>query len=92
MVKKEIIVFGTGKYFENYMACYGLEREKHPLFAVDNNPSAVGRRKLGVEIKSPGALSEMEPNSFYVVPGMKRLAGSWTLWELWIIIITSLFP
>lgn len=67
MVKKEIIVFGTGKYFENYMACYGLEREKHPLFAVDNNPSAVGGRKLGVEIKSPDALSEMEPNSFYVV-------------------------
>lgn len=67
MVKKQIIVFGTGKYFENYMACYGLEQEKRPLFAVDNNPAAVGGRKLGVEVKSPESLAGMERNSFYVV-------------------------
>ncbi len=66
-MKKEIIVFGTGNYFENYMACYGLEEGKRPLFAVDNNLSAVGGHKLGVEIKAPKVLADMNREQFYVV-------------------------
>ena len=66
-MRKESIIFGTGKYFENYMACYGLEAGKRPLFAVDNDPSAVGSCKLGVEIKSPEVLRGMAQEEFYVV-------------------------
>ena len=66
-MKKDIILFGTGKYFENYMACYGLETGKRPLFAVDNDLSMVGSCKLGVEIKSPEVLRGMAREQFYVV-------------------------
>ena len=37
MVTKEIVLFGTGKYFENYMLCYGSQADKRPVFAVDND-------------------------------------------------------
>lgn len=67
MVKKTIVLFGTGNYFENYMLCHGLEERKHPLFAVDNRREAVGTQKWGVEIHAPEKLRELAPNSFYVV-------------------------
>ena len=67
MVKKAIVLFGTGNYFENYMLCHGLEERKRPLFAVDNRKEVVGTEKWGVEIHAPEKLRELVPNSFYVV-------------------------
>lgn len=67
MVKKDIVLFGTGNYFENYMMCHSLEERKRPLFAVDNRREAVGTEKWGVTIKSPEQLRELPPDSFYVV-------------------------
>lgn len=67
MLKKAIILFGTGNYFENYMLCHGLEERKRPLFAVDNRKEVVGTQKWGVEIQAPEKLRELPPNSFYVV-------------------------
>jgi len=67
MRKKDIIVFGTGEYFENYMVCNGPETGRMPAFAVDNDPARIGSRRLGVEVKSPEVLRELNRDSFYVV-------------------------
>ena len=67
MFKKNIILFGTGKYFENYMLCEGGELGRTPLFAVDNDSSRVGSIRCGIEVKSPEVLRTMDRDSFYVV-------------------------
>lgn len=67
MVKKDIVLFGTGKYFENYMLCEGGELGRAPLFAVDNNPSKAGGIRCGVEVKSPEVLRRMDRDRFYVI-------------------------
>ncbi len=67
MSKKHIILFGTGKYFENYMLCEGGELGRTPLFAVDNDSSRVGSIRCGIEVKSPEALRTMDRDTFYVV-------------------------
>lgn len=67
MVKKDIVLFGTGRYFENYMMCYGQEEGRKPVFAVDNDASKVGSVKCGVLIQAPEALLDMEKNEFYVL-------------------------
>lgn len=67
MVKKDIVLFGTGKYFENYMLCEGGELGRLPLFAVDNDLSRVGCFRCGVEVKSPEVLRSMDRDRFYVV-------------------------
>lgn len=67
MVKKDIVLFGTGKYFENYMICEGWGLERQPLFAVDNNLSVAGSVRCGVVVKSPEVLRTMDRDQFYVV-------------------------
>ena len=67
MAKKDIILFGTGKYFENYMLCEGGELGRTPLFAVDNDPARAGGVRRGVEVKSPEVLRVMDKDTFYVV-------------------------
>ena len=67
MVQKNIVLFGTGKYFENYMLCEGGELGRIPLFAVDNDSSRVGSIRCGIEVKSPEFLRTMDKDSFYVV-------------------------
>ena len=62
---KDVILFGTGNYFDNYMLCH---KDKNvPIFAVDNNKEKWGTTKAGIEIKSPEELTKREPDSFYVV-------------------------
>ena len=56
MVKKEIVLFGTGKYFENYMMCFGEDEKKRPVFAVDNDVTKAGSMKCGVPVFSTLAL------------------------------------
>lgn len=65
MIKKDVVLFGTGKYFENYMMCKGFFEK--PLFAVDNDLSKIGSAKLGVEIKGVDSLKNLTGDSFYVV-------------------------
>lgn len=67
MVKKEIVLFGTGKYFENYMMCFGQDESKRPVFAVDNDIAKAGSVKCGVRIQEPSALLTMNREEFYVV-------------------------
>ena len=65
MVQRDIILFGTGKYFENYMMSYGLD--KPPLFAVDNDAEKAGTEKMGVPIWEPSHLLSLDKDSFYVI-------------------------
>ncbi len=65
MIKKDVVVFGTGKYFENYMMCKGFFEK--PLFAVDNDASKVGSVKLGVMINDIASLNNLVLGTFYVV-------------------------
>ena len=67
MAKKDIILFGTGRYFENYMLCESGELGRTPLFAVDNDPARAGGVRCGVEVKSPEVLRGMDKDTFYVV-------------------------
>ena len=69
MIKKDVVLFGTGKYFENYMMCKGFFDK--PLFAVDNDSSKAGSIKLGVTIKSVSSLNELVPGTYYVVVCVK---------------------
>lgn len=61
----DIILYGTGKYFENYMACYGVDRK--PLFAIDSDESKWGTEKLGVAIKTPQEVLKLVPYTYYVI-------------------------
>lgn len=67
MLKKDIVLFGTGKYFENYMICFGQQDGGRPLLAVDNDPAKAGSTKCGVPIRTPDALRDMKREEFYVV-------------------------
>ncbi len=56
---KEIILFGAGAMFENYMKLWG---EKYPpSFLVDNNPATWGTERHGIKIKSPEEIRNVEP-------------------------------
>ena len=50
-MKKDIVIFGTGRFFQNYMDCYGNDKDKCPVFAVDNANDKVGQVIRGIEIK-----------------------------------------
>lgn len=54
---KEIIVFGAGMMFEDYMKKYG--GKYRPSFLVDNDESKWGRRRMGIEIRKPEAIKEV---------------------------------
>lgn len=54
------VLFGAGNMCRNYMKCYG---EKYPpLFTCDNNQALWGTDFCGLEVKSPEALKEIEPD------------------------------
>lgn len=74
MIKKEIVLFGTGNYFENYMSVYGQEEGKCPVFAVDNDPAKAGVIKCGVAVYGPEILKDRNRESFYVVICAARYA------------------
>ncbi len=59
---KQIILFGSGMMFEDYMKKYG-DRYR-PSFLVDNDGNKWGRSRMGILIKEPKAVCE--------VPAQKR--------------------
>lgn len=54
---KEIILFGAGMMFEDYMKKYG--GKYCPSFLVDNDENKWGRQRMGIEIKKPEAILEI---------------------------------
>jgi len=76
VIKKNVVIFGAGKYFENYIKT--RESEEKPVFIVDNDEKKVGKYIYGIEIKSPSCLLEMPKETFYVVvcsAYYKQIAG-----------------
>lgn len=62
---RQIILFGTGRYFDVYMDRYG---EKYvPEYAVDNSKDKWGTRKRGVEIKDPAVLRKADLRKKFIV-------------------------
>jgi lipopolysaccharide cholinephosphotransferase len=59
---KQIIVFGSGMMFEDYMKKFG--NKYRPTFLVDNDKSKWGKMKMGIEIRDPKAI--------FMVPESKR--------------------
>lgn len=55
-----LVLFGAGNMCRNYMKCYGAEFL--PLFTCDNDKSRWGEHFEGLEIKSPEALKELDPD------------------------------
>jgi hypothetical protein len=45
-LRGQIVLFGAGRMFENYMSCYG--KKYPPAFAVDNNAALWGNTVMGV--------------------------------------------
>lgn len=66
-MKKDVILFGTGSYFNNYMDCYENDSDKRPLFAVDNSPEKVGKVIRQITVKKPEELLNLPKGSYYVV-------------------------
>lgn len=62
---KKIVLFGTGKYFENYMKNYADEYP--PAYAVDNSPKQWNTKKMGIAIKHPEILRQEDPNNIIIV-------------------------
>lgn len=54
---KQIIVFGTGKMFEDYMQKFG--RKYCPSFLVDNDETKWGRQRMGIDVKKPEAIFDV---------------------------------
>lgn len=54
------VLFGAGNMCRNFIKCYG--EEFPPFFTCDNNSARWGERFEGLEIKSPEALRELEPD------------------------------
>lgn len=54
---RELVLFGTGKVFEEYCKNYG--GSDVPAFAVDNDSSKWGQTSNGVEIRPPQAILEI---------------------------------
>lgn len=68
-MKKKIVLFGTGRYFQNYMDWN--DDKANVLFAVDNDPEKEGSELRGIKVELPEKLSELKTDSFYVVVCMK---------------------
>ncbi len=63
--RKEIVLFGSGRFAKRYLASYG---KNFPVcFIVDNNNDKWGQAIDGVPIKSPDALSDGERRQYKVM-------------------------
>ena len=62
---QKIILFGTGRYFDYYMGCYG--KRFRPAYAVDNSVERQGTKKANIEIFSPGKIKEENQDNILVI-------------------------
>lgn len=54
---KNLILFGSGMMFEDYMTKYG--DKYRPTFLVDNDQNKWGRQRMGISIKQPEAILDI---------------------------------
>ncbi len=69
---QKVILFGTGKYFDEYMNRYGSQ--KKPAYAVDNDSAKWGTVKQGIRILSPDEIVKENPDDILVVLCAKNYA------------------
>lgn len=64
-LRKKLILFGTGNYFDFFLRIYG-EKYK-PEYAIDNNESKWGTVKNGVLVQNPAILQGEDPQKVLVI-------------------------
>ena len=69
---QKVILFGTGRYFDEYMKRYGSQ--KKPAYAVDNDSAKWGTVKQGIRILSPDEIVKENPDDVLVVMCAKNYA------------------
>lgn len=62
---KEIILFGSGMMFEDYMQKYGGKYK--PKFIVDNDKNKWGRKRMGIEIEAPEKLLSIPTEKRHII-------------------------
>ena len=62
---KQVILFGAGMMFEDYMKNWG--NKCRPAFLVDNDENKWGRRRMGIEIKAPDAIKEVPEGKRHLI-------------------------
>lgn len=68
--QKKIVLFGSGKFAEKYMAIYAKD---YPAYAViDNNESRWGKEISGVKIQSPAILQEFDSSEYKILICIKN--------------------
>lgn len=72
-LRKKLILFGTGNYFNFFLRTYG-EKYK-PEYAIDSDESKCGTIKNGILIQSPDVLQKEEPKEVIVVVCGKDYQG-----------------
>lgn len=64
-LRKKLILFGTGNYFDFFLRTYG-EKYK-PEYAIDNDESKWGTAKNGVLVQDPSILEKEDPQKVLVI-------------------------
>lgn len=62
---RQIILFGAGNMFCNYMKCWG--KKYPPAFVVDNNSAIWGQERQGIEVCSPRKIMEIPEKQRFVL-------------------------
>lgn len=62
---KQLILFGAGLMFEDYMKKYG--DKYRPAFLVDNDGNKWGRSRMGIEIRKPEAILEVAEGKRHLI-------------------------
>lgn len=71
--RKELVLFGSGRFAERFLAAYG---QKFPVrFMVDNNEKRWGEVVCGIPVKPPDALSECECGKYKVMICIRDYTG-----------------
>lgn len=70
--RKELVLFGSGRFAEQFLAAYG---RTYPVrFIVDNNKKRWGEVVCGVPVKSPDALAEIDNGTYKIIVCMRNYA------------------
>lgn len=64
-VQREIIIFGAGIMFEDYMCKYG--KKYSPSFIIDNDKNKWGTTKSGIMIKNPDELLKVDEKKRHII-------------------------
>lgn len=70
--RKEVVLFGSGRFAERFLAAYGKDFSVH--FIVDNNKEKWGKEVCGVPVKAPDVLAGDGSGKYKVIICMRDFA------------------